>query len=94
MLRDDALAEQIERDYPSAPVDDRRRQMLAYAAKLTGSPADMQKTDVDALRAVGFSDTDILEIAEVTAYYAYANRIVDGLGVALEENSTEESSPE
>ncbi|MDG1198612.1 MAG: peroxidase-related enzyme, partial [Actinomycetota bacterium] len=26
----------------------------------------------------------ILDIAEVTAYYAYANRIADGVGVELE----------
>jgi uncharacterized protein YciW len=37
------------------------------------------------LRAVGFSDTDILHIAEVVAYFAYANRIADGLGIPLEE---------
>lgn len=45
----------------------------------------MQRTDVDALRAVGLSDADVLELCEVIAYYAYANRIADGLGVALED---------
>jgi uncharacterized protein YciW len=44
----------------------------------------MTSNDVEQLRAVGFSDRDILDIAEVTAYYAYANRIADGLGVELE----------
>ncbi|HEY3022833.1 MAG TPA: peroxidase-related enzyme, partial [Actinomycetota bacterium] len=33
---------------------------------------------------VGFSDADVLHIAEVTAYYAFVNRIADGLGVELE----------
>ena len=33
------------------------------------------------LRVAGFSDRDVLDIVEVTAYYAYANRIADGLGV-------------
>jgi uncharacterized protein YciW len=37
------------------------------------------------MRQVGFSDTDILHIAEVTGYYAYANRIADGLGISLED---------
>lgn len=40
---------------------------------------------MEALRAVGLSDADILGLCEVVAYYAYANRIADGLGVALEE---------
>ena len=58
--------------------------MLAYAEKLTADPGAMAEADVEALRAVGFSDRDVLDICEVVAYYAYANRIVDGLGVPLE----------
>ncbi len=58
--------------------------MLAYAEKLTGHPGDMVEADVAALRAVGFSDRDVLDVCEVVAYYAYANRICDGLGVPLE----------
>ena len=55
--------------------------MLAYAVKLTQAPGEMTAADVEALRAAGFSDRDVLDIAEVTAYYAYATRIADGLGV-------------
>ena len=59
--------------------------MIAYAVKLTHSPGEMEQADVAALRAAGFSDRDVLDITEVTAYYAYANRIADGLGITLEE---------
>lgn len=55
--------------------------MLTYVVKLTVTPGDMVKSDVDELRAAGFTDRDVLDIAEVTAYYAYVNRIADGLGV-------------
>lgn len=58
--------------------------MLTYAVKLTETPGAMVEADLEPLRAVGFSDRDILDIAEVTAYYAYANRLADGLGVQLE----------
>ncbi len=58
--------------------------MLDYTAKLTRAPGDMREADVAALRAQGFSDRAILDIAQVTAYYAYVNRIADGLGLALE----------
>lgn len=44
----------------------------------------MAESDVIALRDVGFSDRAILDIAQVVAYYAYVNRIADGLGVSLE----------
>ena len=44
----------------------------------------MKQGDVEDLRTAGFDDAGILAIAEVTAYYAYVNRIADGLGVRLE----------
>jgi len=58
--------------------------MLGFAEKLTLSPGEMAEADVAGLRHLGFSDRGILDIAEVVAYYAYVNRIADGLGVALE----------
>ncbi len=58
--------------------------MLRFAVQLTRSPGRMRRADVDQLRAAGFSDVDVLHIVEVTAYYAYANRIADGLGIELE----------
>jgi uncharacterized protein YciW len=58
--------------------------MLEYVEKLTLAPGEMTAPDVDSLRSVGFTDRDILDIATVTAYYAYVNRIADGLGVQLE----------
>jgi len=58
--------------------------MLAYVEKLTRTPGEMVEADVETLRTVDFSDRDILDIATVTAYYAYVNRIADGLGVQME----------
>ena len=58
--------------------------MLTYAVKLTLTPGEMDRGDVAALRDAGFSDRDVLDIVEVTSYYAYANRIADGLGIELE----------
>lgn len=58
--------------------------MLRHAAKLTREPWAMSADDVAKLRNVGFSDVDILHITEVVGYYAYVNRIADGLGVPLE----------
>lgn len=60
------------------------RQMLDYAAKLTRTPWQMTENDVIALRELGFSDRAVLDIAQVAAYYAYVNRIADGLGISME----------
>jgi len=83
-LRDDELADRIAENYETAGLDARRLEMCRFADKLTRTPAAMERQDVAHLRAVGFGDEDILAIVEVTAYYAYANRVVDGLGVELE----------
>ena len=58
--------------------------MLRFAIKLTTTPGAMNDADVDVLRSAGFSDRDILDIVEVVGYYAYANRIADGLGIETE----------
>ena len=58
--------------------------MLVYVEKLTRAPASMVRADVETLRAAGFADADILGIAEVASYYAFVNRIADGLGVEVE----------
>jgi len=78
------MADRIEADYESAGLDPRRLVMLRYSEKLTRNPGAVRREDVEALRAVGFEDADILAIAEVVGYYAYVNRIADGLGVELE----------
>ena len=60
------------------------RAMLEYTEKLTLLTGEMVEEDVAALREVGFSDEAILDINQVTGYYAFVNRLADGLGVELE----------
>jgi uncharacterized peroxidase-related enzyme len=65
--------------------------MLDYADTLTREPASVTESDVQTLREHGWSDSAILDIAQVTAYFNFVNRMADGLGVTLE--SQRESSP-
>lgn len=69
-----------------ADLTTRERAILEYAVKLTNTPSEMVEDDVQQLRAEGLSDAEILDVCQVTSYYAYANRLVDGLGVELESN--------
>lgn len=57
---------------------------MAYARALTLAPAEVGEHDIEALRAAGFEDGEILELNQVCAYFAYANRTVLGLGVTTE----------
>jgi len=81
----DALVAAISTDYRQAVLDEPGRAMLDYVAKLTRSPREMVQADVDALRRQGFDDRGIHDICGIAAYFAFVNRIADGLGVELEE---------
>lgn len=67
-----------------AGVTTREEAIATYALKLTREPAAMEREDLEPLRAAGLDDAEILDCAHVAGYYAYANRIADGLGIALE----------
>lgn len=58
--------------------------MLSYAEKLTVDPGAMCAEDVERLRAHGFDDRGIHDICAIAAYFAFVNRMADGLGVDLE----------
>lgn len=58
--------------------------MLEYSVKLTLEPWNMTQADVQKLRDVGFEDADILNINQITGYFAFVNRLADGVGVELE----------
>ena len=85
LIKNDELVAAVEHDWTTAGLSAKRAAMLAYAVKLTETPAATTDADVDALREAGFSDRDILDITEVVGYYAYANRIADGLGLQTED---------
>ena len=75
----------MKEDFRGAALSPANRVMCEYVEKLTLKPWEMVEADVIALREAGFSDSAILDINQVTGYYAYVNRLADGLGVELEE---------
>ncbi len=85
LLRDDARADAIRvaveaGNVSAVPLDAAQQAAMIYARKLTMTPAEMKAADVDDLRDAGWDDGEILEINQVVAYFAYANRTVLGLG--------------
>ncbi|MFY2824668.1 peroxidase-related enzyme [Ruegeria sp. MALMAid1280] len=80
-----AIRSAIEAETPgAAPLDGAQIAAMNYARKLTEAPAEMVKADIQALRDAGWDDGEILEINQVCAYFAYANRTVLGLGCSTE----------
>jgi uncharacterized peroxidase-related enzyme len=74
----------MKRDWRSADITMEERVMLEYVEKVTLHPQRVVRADVDALRAAGFDDRAILQINLITSFFAYFNRVADGLGVGRE----------
>ena len=75
----------MKQDYRQARLSDANRAMLDYVAKLTLTPAKVEEVDIIRLRETGFGDKAILEINQITGFFAWCNRTIDGLGVELED---------
>ena len=89
LLGDEAKANGIRnaidnRDLSAAPLDDRQKLAMTYAEQLTQNPSAMTEEIILALRTAGYTDGEILEINQVSAYFSYANRTVLGLGCSTE----------
>ncbi|NNG15664.1 MAG: peroxidase [Gemmatimonadales bacterium] len=81
----DHMLDGLVQDYTRLDLSTSDRVMLDYVAKLTRRPGEMTERDVAVLRDAGFDDRAIHDICAVTAYFAFVNRIADGLGVELED---------
>jgi uncharacterized peroxidase-related enzyme len=55
-----------------------------YADKLTREPGAIVAADVDALRAAGLGDHEILDLNNQVAHLNYTNRVANGLGLLTE----------
>ncbi len=80
-IRDDAEVSRIQDDYRKANLDPATKKLLDFAAKLTLTPKEISRTDIEVLRATGFADEDILDVAQLIGYFNYTNRVMDSLGI-------------
>jgi uncharacterized peroxidase-related enzyme len=78
---DEELVAAIERDYRTAPIEERDRVMLDYVAQLTTDATKIGPGHHEALRAAGFDDRGILQITLIASWFNYINRVADALGV-------------
>lgn len=74
-LQSDAFCELFEGKYEKA---------LNYAKLATINPSGVAHSDIEDLIEAGFTQGEVLEINQVTAYFNYANRTVLGLGINTE----------
>lgn len=76
---DPALGEALVMNYRVAPVTPRQRAMLDFAVLMTNASATVAEADREALRAHGFSDRDIWDIAAVAGFFNMSNRMASAV---------------
>ena len=67
-------------DIDELPLSLKEKAALRYASRLSLEPGNSDVSWIEELRHSGWNDGEILEINQVTAYFAYVNRVVLGLG--------------
>ncbi|GHF08741.1 alkyl hydroperoxide reductase AhpD [Aliiroseovarius zhejiangensis] len=75
------LGEAMVMNWRMADLDDRQHAMLQFAEQVTKSSAETTEADRDALRAVGFSDRDIWDIAATVGFFSMSNRMASAVGM-------------
>ena len=85
LMADDAKATKVEAALrahsPHDVFEGAELALLNYAEKLTLSPGNITKEDVDSLKSAGVEDGEILEANQIIGYFNYVNRLLNGLGV-------------
>jgi uncharacterized peroxidase-related enzyme len=72
---DKALADAKTADFP-----EKRRMLLNFCLKITRDSYKVGREDLDALRDVGYTDSQLLEAAAIVGYFNYINTIANSMG--------------
>ena len=75
------VADQVAINHRKADITPRQRAMLDYAMKVCTASHTVEEADHAALRAHGFDDEDIWDIAAITAFFGLSNRMANVIGM-------------
>ena len=77
--KDPVLADQIAINWRTAALSPRWRAMLAFASRVNERGFAATDSEIEALRAAGFGDDDVWDIAAVAAFFGFSNRMAGAL---------------
>lgn len=80
-----ALLERLAADPAAGGAPPKLRPLLAYARKLTQSPARMTDADAQAVYDAGWDEQALFDAVAVTALFNMMNRLVEGCGVVTDD---------
>jgi len=71
------IADQVASNYRKADLTPKQKAMLDFAMKISQQAHEVSDADFTALRAHGFGDEEIWDIAAVSAFFALSNRMAN-----------------
>ena len=78
------VADQVAVNHRKADITPRQKAMLDFAMKVLRASHEIGDADFDALRAHGFNDEDVWDIAAITAFFGLSNRMANVISHAPE----------
>ncbi len=81
-LKEAVLA--VRRDFASAQLSERDVEMLRYAETIARDASRVTEQDIERLRAAGFSDVQICDIALCASFRCFVARFYDAVGAGPE----------
>ncbi len=75
--KDPLIADQVAINYRKADISARQKAMLDFAVKVSASAQLVGEADFAALKAHGFDEEDIWDIAAISAFFGMSNRLAN-----------------
>lgn len=74
----------VQRNFQTAGLSEKDVEMLSYAEKIAIDASEISEADIDRLRAVGFTDQQICDIALCASFRSFISRFFDATGAGPE----------
>lgn len=71
------IADQVAINYRKADITPRQTAMLDFAMKVSGRAYEVDDTDMETLKAHGFTEEDVWDIAAISAFFGMSNRLAN-----------------
>lgn len=84
-ISEDVIGELADGDYETLP--ERERAVVEFAEQVTDDPHRVTESHIEALQAVDFDDSDIIQLLALIGTCNTSNMIVSSLGITPEDRS-------
>ncbi|RJE87415.1 peroxidase-related enzyme [Paracoccus onubensis] len=75
--KDPLIADQVAINYRKADITPRQKAMLDFGLKVSARAQEVADNDFDTLKAHGFTEDDIWDIAGIAAFFGLSNRMAN-----------------